>query len=150
VKIFGCHCEQIEAIALFSSTRDCFAKTARNDMLKMRTFYLLGIFAILLSACTSRPAVLGKWRSAPPATLLFEFRSDHSVLLYQDGQVYRVFNYKLLDEDTLQLFDGMGRLRQVDFVIKGNQMLFLNPDRPDEVVEIFDKIASSSKASPSP
>ncbi len=83
--------------------------------------------------------MLGKWRSAPPSSLLFDFRADHSVLLYQDGQVYKVFNYKQLDEDTLQLFDGMGRLRQVDFVIDVNQMQFFDPGQPGEAVETFER-----------
>jgi len=100
---------------------------------------MIGLIAALLSACTSTPALVGRWRSAPPAALLFEFCSDYSVLLYQDGQVYRVFNYKLLDQDTLQLYDGMGRMRQVDFAINQNQMQFFNPAHPGEVVDVFNR-----------
>ena len=105
----------------------------------MKNFFQFGLFVILLSACVPRPALEGKWRTAPPAALLFEFRSDRSVLLYQDDQIYRVFNYKLLDQNTLQLFDGMGRLRQVDFMIDGDQMLFLDPNQAGKAVEIFER-----------
>jgi hypothetical protein len=107
--------------------------------LRLKAVCVLGILAVMLPACSSRPALPGKWRSAPPSSLLFEFQSDHSVLLYQDGRVYKVFNYKLLDGDTLQLFDGMGRLRQVDFEINGNQMFFFDPEQPGDPAEVFER-----------
>jgi hypothetical protein len=67
----------------------------------------------------------------------YEFRTDRSVWLYQDSQVYRVFNYILLDQDCFQLFDGMGRIGEVIYRIEGDQLFFFDPENPEEIVDQF-------------
>jgi len=106
----------------------------------MKRFLILAVILALLGACSREPDLLGRWRTSPPASLLFEFRSDRSVLLYQDGNVYRVFNYKIIDSDTMQLFDGMGRLRQVDFEIDGDQLLLKETGSEENNVQIWTRV----------
>jgi len=103
----------------------------------MRRIGCLILLAVLLCACTAQADVVGRWRSAPPANLLYEFHADRSIWLYQDGQIYRVFNYKLLDHNRLQLFDGMGRMREVIYRIEGDQLFFFDPENPEKIVEQF-------------
>jgi hypothetical protein len=103
----------------------------------MRRFLVYGLIVITLCACARKPSLVGRWHSAPPASMLFEIRADHSVLLYQHDQVYRVFNYKIIDSDTLQLYDGMGRLRQVDFEIVGDRLLLYDPGSGGSASEIW-------------
>jgi hypothetical protein len=93
----------------------------------------------LLAGCQARPSLLGRWRSAPASAMLFEFREDHSVHLYQDGNDFRVFGYKLIDADTLELYDGMGRLRRLDFAIDGEQLQLYETYPAVRPVEVWTK-----------
>ena len=84
---------------------------------------LIGL-ALLLPACRPAHPLVGKWRAAPPSSLLFEYGNDGAVLLLKDSTEFVVFHYKLIDDDSVQLFDGMGRVRQYDFSISGGTLTF--------------------------
>ena len=89
------------------------------------------IWLLLLgSACQPQPALVGKWRSEPPASLLFEYLADGSVLLLDDSRQVAVFHYKIIDHDSLQLFDGQGRLKQYDFQVSGDTLTFYDQADP--------------------
>lgn len=45
-------------------------------------------------------------------------------MLVEDSHKFVVFHYKIIDEDSLQLYDGMGRLREYDFRISGDTLTF--------------------------
>ena len=96
---------------------------------------LLCLFYLVSYGCSRQPALVGRWETSPPASLSYEIRRDRSIWLTQHGQAYRVFGYKLLDQDTLQLFDGMGRMRQYDFQLSDDQLLLFNPANPGELAD---------------
>ena len=79
---------------------------------------------ILTSACGSTHPIVGKWSTDAPTSLLFEYSADGSVMLVEDSREFVVFHYKIIDEDSLQLYDGMGRLREYDFRISGDTLTF--------------------------
>ena len=103
----------------------------------MRRLPVLICLLALLAGCLPRPSLLGRWQSSPPSVMLFEFRKDHSVHLYQDGKDFRVFGYKLIDNDTLELYDGMGRLRRLDFAIDGEQLFLYEVFPSVKPVEVW-------------
>lgn len=104
----------------------------------IRFLYLAAFsLALLAAGCSRQPSIVGFWRTSPPSSLSYEIRSDHSIWLTQHGKSYRMFGYKLLDSDTLQLFDGMGRMRQYDFRINGDQLELYDSTRPDAPSEVW-------------
>jgi hypothetical protein len=94
---------------------------------------------LLLAGCRAANPLVGRWRTAPPSSLLYEYRADGSVLLHQDGATYRVFRYKLLDADRLELFDGMGRMRVYDFQVTEDTLVFFEAGKSEAEVEALQK-----------
>lgn len=86
------------------------------------SLWVIVFFALLFNACQPLPEELwGKWRSAPPTSMLFEYRRDKTVYLIDGTRAYLVYRYKVKG-NVLQLFDGMGRLREYEFEIKDGKM----------------------------
>lgn len=98
------------------------------------------------------PSFLGLWRSQDAANLLFDFQSDGSVHLLQDGIDYQVFRYQAggggdsqgppasengADRPRMTLYDGMGRRLVFLFEVKQNEMIFYLPEAPFEVARKF-------------
>ena len=79
-----------------------------------------------IPACRPASPLAGRWRTEPPASLLYEYQADGAVLLVQDTGRFVVFHYQLIDADTFRLYDGMGRVRQYDFRISGKTLLLYN------------------------
>lgn len=79
------------------------------------------------------------WRSREPASLLYNFREDGSVILLQYSQDYVVFNFQIVDENLL-LFDGMGRMREYTFSICGNRLTLY--DETGIIAEQFQRVNS--------
>jgi hypothetical protein len=79
--------------------------------------------ALAIPACRPAYPLVGRWRTEPPASLLYEYQTDGAVLLVQDSEKFVVFHYQLIDENTFRLYDGMGRVRQYDFRISGKTLL---------------------------
>ena len=94
---------------------------------------------LLFTACRPVNPLLGKWRTEPPSSLLFEYRADGTVLLLTPEAVYQVFHYKLVDRDTIMLIDGMGRIKQYDFEVSGDRMTYYDPVQPGVAVERFSR-----------
>jgi hypothetical protein len=46
------------------------------------------------------------------------------VVLLDNENSFSVFRYKIIAEDSLQLYDGMGRMRTYVFHISGDTMTF--------------------------
>ena len=84
----------------------------------------LVLLAWLVTACGPGQSIAGKWRAEGPGSLLFEFSNDGAVELLDGSRRYPVFHYKILDEDSLQLYDGLGRIQAYDFRIAGDTMTF--------------------------
>ncbi len=100
---------------------------------------LLGalFLGLALTACRPVPSLAGRWRTEPPASLLYEYRADGVVTLVKENRQFIVFHYQLLDEDTLKLYDGMGRVRQYDFRISGETLLLYEDLNSGIVVEKY-------------
>lgn len=94
----------------------------------MRCIFALGMLgALLLAACQpAPPAIVGRWRTDAPSSLLFAYGEDGAVHLLEGAREYLVYHYKFVDADTIQLFDGMGRVREYNFHISGNRMTFFS------------------------
>jgi len=84
----------------------------------------LALITILIFACNAPQPIVGKWRTDAPTSLLFEYLEDGSVMLVEHSHKFVVFHYKIIDADSLQLYDGMGRLREYDFRISGDTLTF--------------------------
>jgi len=84
----------------------------------------LGVAFAIAGCHKNPPAIVGQWRTEAPGSLLYDFLEDGNVVLIKESERYPVFHYKFLDKDSLQLFDGMGRMRQYDFHISGDTMTF--------------------------
>lgn len=85
---------------------------------------VLILVMILVYACNATHPIVGKWSTEAPTSLLFEYLADGSVMLVEDSRKFVVFHYKIIDEDSLQLYDGMGRLREYEFRISGDTLTF--------------------------
>ena len=103
-------------------------------------FLLLLIAITLLTACSKQPQINGRWRSAPPSSLLYEYKDDGTVFLFQDGRSYQVFRYQLLDDDTIRLYDGMGRIQEYTFRLSADQLTFYTDLAGAEIAESFQRI----------
>ena len=95
---------------------------------------------ILLFACSAPHPIVGKWRTAAPASLLFEYLEDGTVLLVEDSHEFVVFHYKIIDKDSLQLYDGMGRLREYEFHISGDTLTFYDNLAEGKIVLQYDRV----------
>jgi predicted RNA-binding protein associated with RNAse of E/G family len=97
---------------------------SRRTKLRFSRFGALLLVTILVFACSAPHPIVGKWRTDAPTSLLFEYLEDGSVMLVEDSYKFVVFHYEIIDEDSLQLYDGMGRLREYDFRISGDTLTF--------------------------
>ena len=98
---------------------------------------LVGLALILLAACNSKPDINSRWRSEPPSSLLYEYRDDGTVLLIKGETTYQVFRYKFIDDDSIRLYDGMGRVQEYDFRISGDVLSFYADLEKGNLVERF-------------
>lgn len=76
--------------------------------------------ALLLPGCDRQPALVGRWRDESPAALLYDFRADGSVWLPEQGQL-PVYRYET-DGDSLWLYDGMGRRRELRYALSDDRL----------------------------
>jgi len=91
----------------------------------------------LLTACKSGPEINGRWRSEPPSSLLYEYRDDGTVFLLKEETSYQVFRYELFDDNSLRLYDGMGRIQEYEFQITGDRLSFYADLDKVEIVDKF-------------
>lgn len=97
---------------------------SRRTKLYLGQIGALLLVIVLTSACGSTHPIVGKWSTDAPTSFLFEYLADGSVMLLEGSREFVVFHYKIIDLDSLQLYDGMGRLREYDFHIAGNTLTF--------------------------
>jgi hypothetical protein len=98
---------------------------------------LLLLVVALLSACDGGTAVSGKWRTDPPASLLYIYTDDGAVQLLKDNVAYPVFRYELLGENTIRLYDGMGRMQEYGYELSDDTLIFFDSVEKDRFTEIF-------------
>lgn len=92
---------------------------------------LLGIVLFISSACSSQqPSLTGRWRDQSAAALLYEFRDDGSIWLLQDGLGLPVLRYEVKGNDLLQLYDGMGRQRELQLVLTTDRLVLRDASDP--------------------
>ncbi len=112
--------------------RSSRARRVAKDLLIL--YMLCGL---LFTACRPANPLVGKWRTEPPSSLLYDYKADGTVLLLMPDAVYQVFHYKMVDQDTIMLIDGMGRIKQYNFEVSGDRMTYFDPDNPGVAVERF-------------
>ena len=83
--------------------------------------------AFLGSGCGATQPIVGKWRDESPASLLYEFLDDGTVVLLEGHDEFLVFYYEIIDDNSLQLYDGMGRIKEYEFRISGDMLIFYDP-----------------------
>ncbi len=110
----------------------------RQGMVKIPALIVV-MCGLLLSACQPANPLIGKWRTDPPANLLFDYQADGIVLLLEPEATYQVFHYKVIDRHTLWLIDGMGRIKKYNFKVSGSQMTYYDPARPGVALERFSR-----------
>lgn len=98
---------------------------------------VLALLMLLVAACDPAQSIAGRWRAEGPGSLLFEFSDDGAVDLLDGARRFPVFRYKILDEDSLQLYDGMGRIQAYDFRIAGDTMTFYDDIDTGTAVTIY-------------
>ena len=101
---------------------------------------VLLLLIILTSACRSTHPIVGKWSTDAPTSLQFEYLADGSVLLVEGSREFIVFHYKIIDEDSLQLYDGMGRLREYEFHISGDTLTFYDNLADGKIVLQYNRV----------
>jgi hypothetical protein len=84
-------------------------------------------FLFFTYACESRNPLAGRWCTDPPASLLYEYRSDGSVHLFIESGEYQVFRYQLPGGDILRLYDGMGRRLDYAYALDGDRLALYDP-----------------------
>lgn len=112
----------------------------RRPKVRFSQFGVLLLITILVFACSAPHPIVGKWRTDAPASLLFEYLEDGTVMLVEDSQKFVVFHYKIIDEDSLQLYDGMGRLREYEFRILGDTLIFCDSLAEGKIVLQHDRV----------
>jgi hypothetical protein len=90
---------------------------------------------IFASACRPHSLLVGRWCTDPPASLLYEYLPDGSVHLFIESGEYHVFRYQLPGENTLRLYDGMGRSLDYFYTLDGDTVVLSNPADPDTPVD---------------
>ncbi len=123
----------MDEIYIFSSVSNAKSEWGRFNNLACLAVVIL----LLVSACQASNPLVGRWRSDGPSKLLYEFREDGSVLLRDGGAVYPVFRYKLGGQDSLTLFDGMGRIKKFTFTVSADQLVFHDAGNLASVLETF-------------
>jgi len=106
---------------------------------KISEVFFLIILAILLSACHTEPNINGRWRSESPSALLYEYKDDGTVFLINDGKTYQVFRFQFIDDDSIRLYDGMGRIQVYHLRLTADEMTFYTNLKSGEIAESFQR-----------
>ncbi len=112
-------------------------------VLRRRAAYLIFLFLLMagtVAACREDAAISGLWRSAPPVSLLYEYRDDGTVFLYKGDTAYQVFRYELSGDNSIRLYDGMGRRQEFDYQVLGDTLTFYHTGKMDEVTEVMTRV----------
>ena len=109
----------------------------RNNKMLVVVGLLVLAVSLLLSACQTQTPIVGTWRDQGPASLVYEFRDDGKVYMLMHGKAYFYFQYQLLDDNTLRLYDGMGRHMDYKYTIEGDIMTLFDPAGEGEVKRVF-------------
>ncbi len=100
-------------------------------ILRVRKAALLAIllltYASFVQACAAKPTLTGTWISEAPASLHYEFRSDGSVWVKTDQTSRQIWRYEVENNRLLDLYDGLGRKREVRFAIQNDILTFYDP-----------------------
>ena len=90
----------------------------------------LGLSVGLLPGCREEPSLVGHWRDQSPAALLYDFRDDGSVWLVEGSLSLPVFRFAVKEGGVLELYDGMGRRRELLFEVSDERLLLRELDNP--------------------
>lgn len=102
---------------------------------------LLLLSSLTLQACAPKSNLLGNWNSGKPSNMQFNFRSDGTVWLITQNDSRQIWRYELLDNDTLRLYDGQGRIEEYRYSIQNNTLTFYNLNT-GEIVEEYTRMSS--------
>lgn len=110
-----------------------------HRQLHLYQIFNLVLVVLLLTACRPTSPVVGLWQSDEPASLQFEYLADGTVIMKEDTREFIVFHYEITDEDSLQLYDGMGRLQKYNFRISDDALTFYDITTGD-VIHQFHRV----------
>lgn len=98
---------------------------------------------LLVAACHSSLSIAGQWQAEAPSSLLFEFSDDGVVYLLDGTDTYQVFRYKLASADTIELYDGMGRMRSFTVTLSDSTMTFFDTNSAIQI-EVYHRVSNTS------
>lgn len=96
---------------------------------------------LIAQACASKPKILGSWNSGEPSNMQFDFRSDGSVWLVSQDDSRQIWHYEFINNDTLRLYDGQGRIEEYRYTIQDDTLTFYDL-RSGEIVMKYSRMKS--------
>ncbi|PIE80734.1 MAG: hypothetical protein CSA11_06695 [Chloroflexi bacterium] len=97
---------------------------------------------LLVTACHAPPSIAGQWRAEAPSSLLFEFSDDGVVYLLDGADTYQVFRYEFTSADTIELYDGMGRMQSFTVTLSEDTLTFFDTKSATQV-EVYHRVSNA-------
>ena len=112
----------------------------------IRTAVVVGVLLIVSGVVTAgllagarTPPIVGRWQAEAPSSLTYDFSGDGAVLLI-DGELSRqVFRYELSGDDTIKIYDGMGRLRRFTVTVTDDTMTLVGTE-PGARIDVYKRV----------
>lgn len=104
---------------------------------------LVAVVALFVPPRDTVPSIAGRWQTEAPSFLVYDFSTDGAVFLVDGSESRQVFRYIFTDGDTIELYDGMGRIRRFTVTLKDDTMTLLST-ASDIEAEVYKRISDDA------
>lgn len=104
---------------------------------------LIGVVALVVPSQNRTPPIAGRWQTEAPSSLVYDFSTNGAVLLVDGAETRQVFRYEFTGDDTIEIYDGMGRLRRFTVTFTDDTMTLVGTG-PDIQTEVYERISDDA------